>query len=124
MITEIVSLVSGLGLGGLLGVFAQSVLAKKQMRFTKVFDFKEARYKAMAILMLTAVDPSEYAWEQLRVRRPGINKAEDLDNELKTEYYNAMLFASDKVLRSLGGLFRPTGRSAGQLLLKWSSERF
>jgi hypothetical protein len=102
MIPEIVSLVSGLGLGGLLGIFAKSVLDKQQMRFAKVFDFKEVRYKAMTILMLTAADPSEYAWDQLRMRRSGINKAEDLDNELKTEYYNAMLFASDKVLRSFG----------------------
>ena len=50
--------------------------------------------------MLTAIDQSEYAWRQLRLRRPEINKVEDLDNELRTEYYNAMLFASDKVLKN------------------------
>jgi hypothetical protein len=101
MTVEIVSLVSGLGFGGLLGVFAKSALDKRQMRFAKVFDFKEVRYKALTILMLTAIDGSEYAWRQLRLRRPEIIKVEDLDNELRTEYYNAMLFASDKVLKSI-----------------------
>ena len=100
MTAEIVSLVSGLGLGGLLGVFAKSALDKRQMKFTKVFDFKEVRYKALTILMLTATDQSEYAWRQLRLRRPEISKVEELDNELRTEYYNAMLFASDKVLKN------------------------
>lgn len=59
----------------------------------------------MSILMLTAADESDYAWDQLRVRRPGIIKSEDLDNELRTEHYNAMLFASDKVLRGLEVFF-------------------
>jgi hypothetical protein len=79
MTAEIVSLVSGLGFGGLLGIFAKSALDKQQMKFTKVFDFKEVRYKALTILMLTATDQSEYAWHQLRLRRPEINKVEDLD---------------------------------------------
>lgn len=45
MITEILSLVAGLGLGGVLGIFAQSALDKQKVKFTKVFDFKEARYR-------------------------------------------------------------------------------
>lgn len=98
--TEIISLISGLGLGGLLGALAKSLLDKQQMRFTKIFDFKEARYKAISILMLTAVDNSDYAWGQLKMRRPEINSTEDLNNELEVEYYNAMLFASNKVLES------------------------
>ena len=100
MITEIISLVSGLSLGSILGVFAKSSLDKQQMRFTKVFDFKEVRYKAMAILMLSAVDQSTYSLRQLRMRRPEIGTVEDLDNELRMEYYNAMLFASDGVLKN------------------------
>jgi len=100
MITEIISLVSGLSLGSILGVFAKSSLDMQQMRFTKVFDFKEVRYKAMTILMLSSVDQSTYSLKQLRMRRPEIGTAEDLDNELRTEYYNAMLFASDGVLKN------------------------
>lgn len=100
MITEIISLVSGLSLGSLVGVFAKSSLDKQQMRFTKVFDFKEVRYKATTILMLSAVDQSPYSLRQLRIRRPEIGTTEDLDNELRTEYYNAMLFASDRVLKN------------------------
>lgn len=102
MLNEIViSLASGLSLGSLIGIFAKSALDKQRFRFTKVFDFKERRYQAISILMLAAVNPSGYSWDQLRLRRPEIAKPEDLDDELKTEYYNAMIFASDKVLRHL-----------------------
>jgi hypothetical protein len=83
----------------LLGVFAKSVLDKRQLKFTKVFDCKETRYKALTILMLTAVNPSKYELAQLQRRRPDMNGVEDLYRELELEYHNAMLFASDKVLK-------------------------
>jgi hypothetical protein len=101
MISEIALIISSLGVGGLLGVFAKSILDRQQLRFSRVFEYKERRYQAMTILMLTAVNPSEYEWAQLRAQRPGINKIEDLDNELAAEYHNAMIFASDKVLQNL-----------------------
>jgi hypothetical protein len=99
MLSDIVSVLSGLGVGGLLGVFAKSFLDKRQLKFTKVFDYKETRYKALSILMLTAVNPSGYELTQLKRHRPDMNGVEDLDRELELEYHNAMLFASDKVLK-------------------------
>lgn len=99
MLSNIVSILAGLGVGGLLGIFAKSILDKRQFKFTKVFDYKEVRYKALTILMLTAVNPSDYELTQLKRRRPDMDGVEDLDRELKLEYHNAMLFASDKVLK-------------------------
>jgi hypothetical protein len=51
MLNEITLIVSSLGIGGLLGVFAKSTLDKQQLRFSKVFDYKERRYQAIVILM-------------------------------------------------------------------------
>jgi hypothetical protein len=99
MLSNIVSILSGLGVGGLLGVFAKSALDKRQLKFTKVFDYKETRYKALTILMLTAVNPSKYELAQLKRHRPDMNGLDDLQRELELEYHNAMLFASDKVLK-------------------------
>lgn len=100
MLNEVALALSSLGVGGLLGVFAKSFLDKRQLKFSKVFDYKEARYKAITILMLTAVNPSKYELAQLKLRRPEMNGVEDLERELELEYHNAMLYASNKELRS------------------------
>jgi hypothetical protein len=100
MINDIALVLSSLGVGGLLGVFAKSILDKQQLKFSKVFDFKEVRYKAITILMLARASPTKYDLAQLRTRRPEITDLEDLDRELELEYLNAMIFASDNVLRS------------------------
>lgn len=106
MLSNVVAILSGLGVGGLLGVFAKSALDKRQLKFTKVFDYKETRYKALTILMLTAVDPSKYGLGQLKRHRPDMNGLDDLHRELELEYHNAMLFASDKVLRHFATFLR------------------
>jgi hypothetical protein len=92
--------------GGLLGVFAKSILDKGQLKFSKVFEFKERRYQAIAILMLTAANPSPYELAQLRSRRPDLKRTEDLDSELRMEYHNAMLYASPKVLKNFASFLK------------------
>jgi len=101
MVGNIIAVLSGLGAGSLLGAYAKASLDKRQLKFTKVFDYKEARYKALAILMLTAANPTKYELAQLKRHRPDMNGVDDLHRELELEYHNAMLFASDKVLRQL-----------------------
>jgi hypothetical protein len=100
MLNQLALILSSLGVGGLLGVFAKSVLDKRQLKFSKVFDYKEVRYKAITILMLAAVNPTKYDLAQLRMRRPEITDLDDLGRELDLEYHNAMLYASDGVLRN------------------------
>lgn len=106
MLNDIIAILSGLGVGGLLGAFAKAALDKRQLKFTKVFDYKETRYKALTILMLTAVSASTYELAQLKRRRPDMDGIDDLHKELELEYHNAMLFASDKVLKHFAVFLR------------------
>jgi hypothetical protein len=100
MASEIALIISSLGVGGLLGILTKSIIDKRQLKFSKVFDYKERRYQALTILMLTAASPDDYEMAQLKMRRPDIRDATELDSELKLEYYNAMLFASREVLKA------------------------
>jgi hypothetical protein len=99
MLNDLALIISSLGVGGLVGAFAKSLLDKQQLRFSKLFDYKERRYQAIAIQMLTAASPSEYELAQLRIRRPDISGVDDLGRELELEYHNAMIYASNDVLR-------------------------
>jgi len=49
---------------------------------------------------------AQYELNQLKRHRPDMNGIDDLDKELELEYHNAMLFASDKVLRRLAALLQ------------------
>lgn len=98
--STIALILSSLGVGGLLGAYGKAVLDKRHLKFSKVFEFKEKRYQAMMILMWVAMNPSAYELEQLQSRRPEIKTIEELDRELQLEYHNAMLFASNRVLKS------------------------
>jgi hypothetical protein len=101
MIETVTLALSALGIGGLLGVIAKSFFDKQHHKFSKVFEYKEARYKAIMILMWIAMNPSEYELAQLSKHRPDIKSAKELDRELSLEYHNAMLFAPDEVLETL-----------------------
>lgn len=101
MMNAIALVLSGLGVGGLLGAFAKAILDKRQLKFSKVFDYKERRYQAMSILMWVAANPSKHELDMLKMRRPELTDMDSLDKELELEYNNAMLYASDKVVQSL-----------------------
>jgi hypothetical protein len=94
-------LLSGLGVGGLIGAYAKSLLDQRQLRFSKVFDFKEVRYKAIMILMWIAMHPDDHEFAMLKQHRPQIVGVAELDRELQLEYHNAMLYASNDVLEGL-----------------------
>lgn len=100
MLESVILVLSGLGIGGVLGVLAKSILDKRQFKFTKVFDYKEVRYKAIMILIWVAMNPNKYEFSMLHKHRPDLKNAKDLDNELNMEYHNAMLFASDEALEA------------------------
>jgi len=52
MFTNVISILSGLSVGGLIGAYAKAIFDKRQFRFTKAFEYKEARYKALTILIM------------------------------------------------------------------------
>lgn len=101
MINSLALILSGLGVGGLLGAYGKALLDKQQLKFSKLFDYKEARYKALTIMMWVAMNPTEYELVMLRKHRPEIKSTEDLERELQLEYHNSMIFASDGVIDAL-----------------------
>ena len=105
---------SGLGIGGLVGAYAKALLDKQQLKFSKLFDYKESRYKALTILMWVAMNPSDYELAMLHKHRPEIQDAKDLDRELQLEYHNAMIFASDQVIASLAAFLADKSTSNWQ----------
>jgi hypothetical protein len=44
----------------------------RQLKFSKVFEYKEARYKAIMILMWVAMNPTKYEFAQIAKHRPYI----------------------------------------------------
>lgn len=100
MVSELALVLSSLGVGGLLGVFAKAVLDKRQLKFSKVFDYKERRYQAIVILMWVAMNPSEHELQMLRRHRPELANDDGLNRELELEYHNMMIYASNNVLVS------------------------
>ena len=118
MLNGITLVLSGLGVGGLLGAFAKSVLDKQQLKFSKVFEFKEARYKAIMILMWVAMHPDSNEFTMLKQYRPLIVSTKELDRELDLEYHNAMLYASDRVLEGLAAFIKSRDLEAWKVVTR------
>jgi hypothetical protein len=97
MIKEIITILSLLGLGGIVGAFFNSVWERNKAISLQKQEYKEARYKAIILLMygfLEYKDESDF----LIIHRPDLNSKEKLFLELKTEWNNMILYASDEVL--------------------------
>ncbi|NWG10867.1 hypothetical protein HXY33_03835 [Candidatus Bathyarchaeota archaeon] len=71
---------------------------RKQIKFREQ-EYKEMRYKAMVLHMKVMLKPDDLKYMQLR--RPDLKNMEDVKNEVETELYNCLLFASDDVIKSL-----------------------
>jgi hypothetical protein len=65
-----------------------------------VWHPREKRYKAIIMLMWARLDQKN-GLKLLKLHRPDIPDTESLVQELKTELYNAMLYAQDDVLKCL-----------------------
>lgn len=100
MLNTVALILSSVGFGGLIGALAKSVLDRRHLKFTKVFDYKERRYQAIVILMWVAMNPTKYEFDMLKQHRPVITDSDKLDRELALEYHNAMLYASNRVLKN------------------------
>jgi len=99
IISVVVSLLTALGVGGLLGAFFQHRFEyRKQVRGLE-HNLKERRYQAINILMLTLLDPVGLV--HIKDHRPDLTNLDDVVKELRTEMLNSFLFASDDVIRSL-----------------------
>ena len=106
----VLSVLTTLGIGGLIGAYFQSLLERKNKIREREHELKHKRYAAITILMLTRLDPDANLTD-LRLRRPEISDTSHLDNELRTELQNSFLFAGDEVVRALAKFVNKPSKS-------------
>jgi len=96
---EILAILGALGVGTLIATSLTYIFEKrKQIRFSEQTE-KEKRYKAMVLHMKVLLKPDDLKY--MKLHRPDLKNMEDVKNEVETEWFNCLLFASDDVLREL-----------------------
>lgn len=98
-IQTILSALTLLGVGGILGGYISYLLDKKKEREFKVLEQKERRYKSCLLYMDAYFEPKNIKY--LSSRQPDIDSAEDVIEYLKMEFYEMMLYASKDVIMSV-----------------------
>jgi len=96
----IISLVGAIGLGSILGAFFQSLFQHQQQIKEHEHELKSKRYKCIMILMLTKLNPEE-GMKHMQDHRPDLTNIKDVEKEIETELLNAILFASDGVIKAM-----------------------
>ena len=100
LITPLTGLLVGLGIGSLLTAWVQhSLKLKEAIRESQRKDL-EARYRVIILLMYAAMNFEDNK-SALRIHRPDLQDRKSVLDELNAEWYNMMLFASQKGLDSL-----------------------
>ena len=96
----IASLLTAVGIGGVIGAYFQARFQAVAKVDETQRQLKERRYLCILILMLAKLHP-ERGLAKVAAVRPDIRTEQDVDDELTTELYNGIIFASDTVLESL-----------------------
>lgn len=96
LIQIIISVLTLLGLGSVIGAYVTSLLDKKKELEFKLLEQKERRYKSCLLYMNTFFEPKNIKY--LSNRQPDIDNAHDVIEYLKMEYYEMMLYASKEVI--------------------------
>lgn len=99
------ALMAALGVGGIFGVYFQSLFHQQSQLKEKEHELKSRRYKTILILMLTKLDP-ENGLQKIAEFRDDLKTVSDVERELETELLNSVLFANDAVIRSLADFSR------------------
>ncbi|MEM7793185.1 MAG: hypothetical protein AAF579_01870 [Cyanobacteria bacterium P01_C01_bin.118] len=86
-----------LGIGGIFGTYFRILWERKNTTLLQKQEFKEARYKCIILLIYSALD---FDKNKVMLRQQGRKflSREDLMDELKAEWHNMILFASDGAL--------------------------
>src|SRR3989338_9753825 len=102
---KIILFISAFGAGGLLTVYLQSLLDRKKRVEETEHDFKLLRYKCIILLMQARLHWDDHK-AVMRIHRSDIKSLIDLENELKTELSNALLFAGEAVLMTFSDFLK------------------
>jgi hypothetical protein len=106
-----VSLLTAAGFGGVLGAYFQALFQQRSKVGELEHELKQKRYLCILILMLTKLTP-EAGLSKVNKIRPDLKTLNDVEEELKTELLNAVVFASQPVLNSLAKFVRQPTKSS------------
>jgi hypothetical protein len=101
----ILSLITAVGIGGILGAYFKTQFERKKELQEQEHQLKRTRYGVILMLMLAKLDPKD-GLEKIKPHRADLKSITDIDKELKAEYYNAIIFASDNVLKTMTGFIK------------------
>ncbi len=96
----VISIITALGFGGVIGAYFQSIFQRQGQIKEKEHELKNRRYKTILILMLTTLDP-ENGMKQIAEFRDDLKTIKDVEKEIETELLNSVLFANDEVIKTL-----------------------
>lgn len=89
--------IQALGLISIGGIINYFIVENKKRKDQSRHEYKEIRYKAILILSHALVN-YEKDKEKLLFKRPDIKSKEELKDEIKLEWFNMALYASDLVI--------------------------
>ncbi|MFZ1935757.1 MAG: hypothetical protein WBL72_21540 [Thermoguttaceae bacterium] len=101
----IVSLLTAIGIAGILGAYFQSRFERKKQVQKQEHELKRRRYSCILILMLTKLDPKRGLPHTHEIR-PDLRDLTDVEKEIEMELLNGVLYASDNVIQSMGEFVR------------------
>lgn len=97
---NIISAVGLIGIGAIIKSIIDSYLKSREVKDQAQHEFKSSRYKVIILLANAMLDFEKHKSDLLKHGRTFSDKSQ-LEDELKTERNNMILFASDQVIRSL-----------------------
>jgi hypothetical protein len=99
LLQTLLSVLTLLGVGGLVGGYVTYVLDRKKEREFKVLEQREKRYKSCLLFMDACFEPRNIKY--LKSRHVDIDDARDVMEYLKMEYHEMILYASNAVVLSV-----------------------
>lgn len=97
IIEDIVKVVGLLGLGGLIGTYFRILWERRNTALIQKQEFKETRYKCIILLMHGALDFDKNK-PMLNQHGRNFQSIDELIDEIKAEWHNMILYASEEVL--------------------------
>ncbi|HYR21502.1 MAG TPA: hypothetical protein VEP30_01080 [Chthoniobacterales bacterium] len=104
----IISALTLLGVGGVVGGYITYLLDKKNAREFNVLEQKERRYRSCLLYMDAFFEPKNIKY--LSSRQPDIDEASDVIEYLKMEFFEMTLYASKEVIFAVKGFIEQPNR--------------
>jgi hypothetical protein len=106
-------LIAGLGIGSGVTAWIQHALKLKETAYQSQRQELEKRYRVIILLMYAAVD-FEGNKKTLQIHRPDLENLQAVLEELKAEWFNMLLFASQKTLETLKNFVQTPNKTSLQ----------